>query len=118
MHKIYKIDLFVNLYFYSNMDPCTPFHHLEVGREYYILRRNSKKCKGIFLDYKYSYLSGYERNIFAGFQNNKLFYFYTAEDTFYDVNYIRMNAYIARHNMELRALNMILKRLVNEEFQW
>ena len=69
------------------MDPYIPFHHLEVGREYFVLKRNSKKYKGTFLNYKYSYLSGYERDIFAGFQNNNLFYFYTAEDKFYDVNY-------------------------------
>jgi hypothetical protein len=100
------------------MDPYTPFHHLEVGREYYILRQNGKKNKGIFNDYKYSYLSGYQRDIFAGFQTNALFYFYTAEDKFYDLNYIRMNAYIARYNMEHRALKKILKRIVNEDFQW
>jgi len=37
---------------------------------------------------------------------------------FYDIEHIRKNSKIARQKMELRALNMILKRLVNEEFEW
>ena len=34
------------------------------------------------------------------------------------MNTLIKNAKLARENMEKRALNMILKRLVNEEFQW
>jgi len=34
------------------------------------------------------------------------------------MNILIKNARLARENMEKRALNMILKRLVNEEFQW
>ena len=39
-------------------------------------------------------------------------------DTYYDFNKIRDNANKARNNMEQRALDKILKRIVNEEFQW
>lgn len=39
-------------------------------------------------------------------------------DTYYDVEKVRKNAEYARQQMEQRSLNMILKRLVNEEFDW
>lgn len=39
-------------------------------------------------------------------------------DTYYDFKKIRDNATNARNSMESRALNKILKNLVNEEFQW
>jgi hypothetical protein len=39
-------------------------------------------------------------------------------DTYYDLTQIREKAKRARQKMELRALDKILKRLVNEEFQW
>jgi hypothetical protein len=39
-------------------------------------------------------------------------------DTFYDLEEIKDNAKRARQQMEQRSLNMILKRVVNEEFQW
>lgn len=96
----------------------TPFHDLISGREYFVLRSNGKKYKGIFNDYKYSYLNNDAVEIFALFKTNSLFYYYTGGDKFYDVKYIRINAYIARHNMEHRALKKILKRVVNEDFQW
>lgn len=99
----------------------TPFHELKSGREYYITS-NGKKCKGIFAGYSYmTYNYAY-----AWFQIQTLdhytiktfLYYYTDKDEFYDVKYIRMNAKNAIQQMELRTLNMILKRLVNEEFQW
>lgn len=40
------------------------------------------------------------------------------EDIYYDWDEIRDNARNARYAFEQRALNQILKRLVNEEFQW
>ena len=44
------------------------------------------------------------------------------EDIFYNaekyINEIKDKARKARQRMETRALNMILKRVVNEEFQW
>jgi hypothetical protein len=113
--KFIKIDLDTISLFLFNM---TPFHELELGREYFILRSNGKKYKGIFDDYKYSYINHDEAEIFAKFETKTLYYFYTAEDKFYDVNYIRMNAYVARQQMEHRSVNMILKRLVNEHFEW
>lgn len=39
-------------------------------------------------------------------------------DIYYDVATIKKNANQARKNMEGRALDKILKRVVNEEFEW
>ena len=39
-------------------------------------------------------------------------------DIIYDLEEIRDNAKRARQQMEQRSLNIILKRLVNEEFRW
>lgn len=99
------------------MDPYTPFHELETGREYYILSCNCKKYKGTFDVYRYSRMSG-DRYAFAWFYNNSLSCSYTGDDEFYDVEKIRGNAQKAIQTMEHRSVNMILKRLVNEEFQW
>ena len=39
-------------------------------------------------------------------------------DIVYDLDKIKEESKKARQQMEQRSLNMILKRLVNEEFQW
>jgi len=94
----------------------TPFLHLEGGRQYFILT-NGKKYKGTFYDFKYSFMDD-EIETFAVFKLKRLTCLYTIKDTFYDVEYTRINAYKARHNMELRALRTILKKIVNEDFEW
>jgi len=38
--------------------------------------------------------------------------------TFLDIETVKENAKCAIQNMEKRALDMILKRLVNEHFEW
>jgi hypothetical protein len=46
---------------------------------------------------------------------------FTKWDEYYDLKEMRTlieNAKLARQNMEKRSLNIILKQLVNEEFQW
>ena len=40
------------------------------------------------------------------------------DDTFYDAAEIEENAQKARQQMETRALDMILKRVINETFEW
>ena len=102
------------------MDPYTPFHELEPGREHYILNCDGytcKKYKGIFDVYRFSHTSG-DRYAFDWFYNNSLFCSYTGDDEFYDVEKIRENSQKAIQTMEHRSVNMILKRLVNEEFEW
>ena len=39
-------------------------------------------------------------------------------DTYYDVEKVRKNSQMAIQTMEQRSVNMILKRLVNDDFQW
>jgi hypothetical protein len=39
-------------------------------------------------------------------------------DIVYDLEEIKENGQKARHTMEHRALNIVLKRLVNETFEW
>jgi len=41
-----------------------------------------------------------------------------SRDIFYDLEEIREKSQKARQQMEQRSLNIILKKLVNEEFQW
>ena len=45
-------------------------------------------------------------------------YEFYIDDKFYDAEEIRLVAQKARENMEKRSLDIILKRVVNEEFQW
>lgn len=44
--------------------------------------------------------------------------YFSREYTFWDVEDIRLNAKRARQTMEKRALDTILKRVVNENFEW
>ena len=43
---------------------------------------------------------------------------FTPNDIVYDLEEIREKSQRAKQSMDQRALNMILKRVVNEEFQW
>jgi hypothetical protein len=43
---------------------------------------------------------------------------FTPNDTVYDLEEIKEKGQKARHDMEHRALNIVLKRLVNETFEW
>jgi hypothetical protein len=60
-------------------------------------------------------------NIFSNVTlNNRLMplcMFYD-RDVFYDLQEIRDNSKKARESFEQRSLNMILKQIVNEHFQW
>ena len=44
--------------------------------------------------------------------------FFSSTDTFYDLEEIREKGKNARHAMEQRSLNIILKKIVNENFEW
>ena len=46
------------------------------------------------------------------------YYSFYENDYYYDAEKIKENAQQAREQMECRSVNMILKRIVNEEFQW
>ena len=46
------------------------------------------------------------------------FSFFSKDFKFYDVQEIRDNAIQARRSMEMRALQIVLCRLVNDDFRW
>ena len=60
--------------------------------------------------------SGYKREHEKPFMNIKLFIKNLC--LFYDTEEIRDNARKAVQSMEQRSLDLILKRLINEEFKW
>ena len=96
--------------------------NLDTGKQYFIERngqRYKSKSKLIF-----SSLHG-PRN-FHDFGSSESVWFikngfhieFDRDDTFYDTEEIREIAQKARDKMETRSLNMILKKVVNEDFQW
>lgn len=44
--------------------------------------------------------------------------YFSQEYTFYDIEEIRKKAKMARQSMEQRSLDIVLKKVVNETFQW
>ena len=98
---------------------------LIVNREYIIeIREPDKKeiYKGIYTHrgtFSQSIHSHY--NIFSNVTlNNRLMplcMFYD-RDIFYDLQEIKDNSKKARQSFEQRSLDLILKRLVNEHFEW
>lgn len=98
------------------------FWNLEPGREYFIERngeRYKSKSKLIF-----SSLHGPRH--FHDFGTSESAWFihrgfnieFDRDDEFYDAKEIRENSQKARQQMEHRALNKILKQIVNETFEW
>ena len=54
-----------------------------------------------------------------GITNKKSEYsFFSKEFEFYDIEEIKENAIKAKNNMEQRSLLIILKRLINDDFNW
>lgn len=95
------------------------------GKQYYIhshcKERKDKKYIGEFshnVDFGTSnYLTF--MNVKSITENVSAYYLsFCARDIYYDVEKVRKNAQRAIQTMEQRTLNMILKRLVNEEFYW
>lgn len=86
-----------------------------------------KKMK--FLDYDASYNFGLKTGMAHEFamdtygtfiHHNKIhaYHFRGSTSLFYDPEEIKKNSQKARQTMEHRSVNMILKKLVNEDFQW
>lgn len=99
------------------------YRHLIPGKEYYIKSYDTQQYfKMIFIDYQTSLnhvLSfDYHINMNMIFKRNDTMHLFYQEDYYYDPVKIREKSQNARQTMEQRSLNIILKRLVNEEFQW
>ena len=85
----------------------------------YILKNKNEIIEGIFVttmkDSGYVLMKCMSKRSLPG-----IYYygFCKTDDIYYDWDEIRNNARKARESFEHRALNKILKRLINEEFQW
>lgn len=99
----------------------TSYTDLDWGKEYYIKSYDGKYFKGMkFHDYQTSFKAGLPlfHDVNMIFERSKNFYSFHEEDYYYDPEKIRENAQKARQQMESRALNKILKQIVNETFYW
>jgi hypothetical protein len=102
-----------------------------IGNEYYILHIGIKfkgKYKTFYSNEHCSYYSFTDVQMqtigYSKFGDPKYsiieysHYVFTNADTFYDIQEMRNKKIKAIQCMEQRSLDMILKRLVNEHFQW
>jgi hypothetical protein len=94
--------------------------NLESGREYFIERNNQlrDKYKLIFRDLYGPSFDNYGSSESAWFVHKGFNFEFDRDDIFYDVEEIRENAKKAKQSMEKRALDKILKQIVNETFEW
>jgi hypothetical protein len=98
-----------------------PHTKLVPGKQYYV--QTNKRYIGDFCGFVDAKHYG---KTYCGFMNVKNitakntsnYYTFNTTDLYYDLESIKMNSQKAKYNMEQRALKKILKRLVNEEFQW
>uniref|UniRef100_A0A6C0D1R0 Uncharacterized protein n=1 Tax=viral metagenome TaxID=1070528 RepID=A0A6C0D1R0_9ZZZZ len=97
------------------------------GKEYGVISPDGIYKRMKFHEYEASYrptlAEKYAINTYGLFtpsDNDKHAYYFGGRDVFqyYDREKVRENAKRAREQMEIRTVNMILKRLVNEEFEW
>jgi hypothetical protein len=96
-----------------------PFTKLQYGKEYYIKTYDTEiQFKFVFDEYQTSYNDELERDVNMIFRRGINRYVFYEDDYYYDPEQIKRNAQIARNQMEERSMNMVLKKLVNEEFKW
>ena len=95
------------------------FWNLDPGREYFI-KTNDKLYK-----HKLVFNSLHCPSNFHYFESESVWFIHRGfniefdrDDTFYDAEEIREKAQKARQQMESRALNQILKGIINETFEW
>ena len=107
------------------------YPRLILGKIYVAETRNKNIYVGTYTEFvrdpQYGYIMYY---ILDNVTNNHSFWsrkkpekldgtaFFSSTDTFYDLEEIRENGKKARQTMEKRSLDIILKRVVNENFEW
>lgn len=110
----------------------TSYKELVEGKQYIIHRPDKSFWKGIFRGEYQRYFEEYPNLIFVecvGKNNSEPDYpmnlgpyknriDFRKTDIFHDVEKVKDNRKKAIQNMEKRTLDMILKRLVNEHFEW
>ena len=99
------------------------FDELIPDRRYIIERNRNNEIEiiqGIFVEFvSHSPCAVLMRNMKRkSLPNVSHFGFSYEYDTFYDIEEIRVNSRKAVQSMEQRSLNLILKRLINENFEW
>ena len=138
-HKQFdKIEDLVIHYFYSkqNMQTLVSYKDLVIDKEYIIYRSDDNIFwKGIFHGKYQRYYEEYPNLIFVhcvhvildinsetchtmNLDNWKNRVDFCKKDIFYDLEKIQKNSKSARDCMEQRSLDIVLKRLMNEEFKW
>ena len=95
------------------------YRDLIPGKEYYIQSYDTHIyfTGMIFNDYQRA-IDINNININMNFTRATYRHLFFEEDYYYDPEKIRGNAQQAREKMEQRSLNIILKKLVNENFDW
>ena len=103
---------------------------LVTKNKYYIKTHDGQYYKEMtFIGYQMAHetniVPGYHLNLNTIFRQEPIdmkrripYYLFYEIDYYYDQEQIRENAQQAREKMEQRSLDMILKKVVNEEFQW
>jgi hypothetical protein len=104
------------------------YPRLIIGKRYAVETRNKNICIGTYIEYvrQYGYIiyyvlddvTKYHSFLSKNTEKLKTTAFFSPTDTFYDLEEIRLKSKMAQQIMEKRALDMILKRLVNEIFEW
>ena len=105
------------------------YPRLTIGKIYVAETRNKNIYIGTYTEYvkQYGYVMYYILDNVTNYhsfgskkspEKLKGTAFFSSTDTFYDLEEIRENGKKARQHMEQRALDIVLKRVVNETFQW
>jgi len=109
------------------MNTLRPVHYTNLERkEKYIVKTENGIYKGLYLSQPRYYFPYIVLKFVTKNENGKKYNIpeaiFDTKDTFYDaeeyMNKIKESANIARQQMESRALDKILKHIVNETFHW
>ena len=116
-----KIENKINIFIKSSMEPCLKFN-----KRYLVETRNKNRYIGVYKEFvkdAQGYIMYYILDDVTKYRKSKpeklkSDAFFSPSDRFYDLEEIREKGKQARQAMEQRALDMILKRVVNETFEW
>jgi len=105
----------------------TPYDKMVCGRKYFIYQPSTKYFTQSFYKGDFIHLQLQKQQPILYFENVVAIKYETEylgsgnfgiEEIYYDVEIIKENAKKARQSMEKRALDKILKRLIEPNFKW
>ena len=106
----------------------TQYEQLIPGKVYYIYQPKTKYLtdsyyRGTFVDKTYFYNMDYLLSHFDDVSSLKPLHYlgdgnFGKTEIYYEVDKIKENARIARQQMEKRAIDIVLKNIINENFTW